>query len=371
MEFTFLADLPNLFMCLLAVYFVTVWAKLPHHYTFLLAAHSFIPFFLNDVLFSASYMGDQFRYWGAVQSIREGGGEMVSAESTVGAASWMLAFIPLPFTETIQSLGFFNKFVYILLFGFLYKRQFLTPFSASFFLLYPSFALYSGLSLRDTLIAVSMIMAAYCAIKNYRIMAFMWLVPLYFIKFQNLYIMAPLLFVYLFLGINKNGMTPRRVILFLGISVISMVAAFPVAQPLLNHYRAAMFMEDGGQAEAIQLIAGLSDFLNTGTTSGLYFLIKPFLWEASGILQFIQSIENIGMVAILFMLIRQAWLRFPKRLMFWLFFLVMSCSIYGLVVFNYGTVARYRFPFITIFVICVAAECHIHQLRYRRSDNHA
>ena len=124
MEFTFLTDLPNLFICLFAVFYVKTWAKIPNEYALILAAHSFIPFFLNDVLFSASYMPDQFRYMEAVQSIREGTGEVMFMEDTVGAASWMLAFIPLPFTDTIQSLGFFNKFIYILLFGFLYKRQF-------------------------------------------------------------------------------------------------------------------------------------------------------------------------------------------------------------------------------------------------------
>lgn len=136
-ETSFFYDLPNFLVCILVVVIASNIAKLPRNYTLILLAHCFVPFILNDVIFPTNYMPDQFRYIAAVMEIRSGE-NVTELASTVENASWMLAFIPLPFIETVQSLGFFNKFIYILMFIFLYKQGVLNRFSVYFLLLYPS-----------------------------------------------------------------------------------------------------------------------------------------------------------------------------------------------------------------------------------------
>ncbi len=55
-------------------------------------------------------MPDQWQYFNVTQGIRSFALESFNESAPVEAASWMLALIPMPYIETIQSLGFFNLF---------------------------------------------------------------------------------------------------------------------------------------------------------------------------------------------------------------------------------------------------------------------
>jgi hypothetical protein len=365
MENSVFYDLPNLIVCLFTVLIVASWAKLPSKFALLLALNCFIPFFLNDVLFSANYMPDQFKYFHNVFNYRNGL-PITETSATVLNSSLMLAYLPLPMVVTITSLGFFNKFLFIILFGFLYKQRILTNLSAYFFLLYPSVVLYTGLSLRDPLITFFMIMTAFFAVKRNLFLCILFLVPLWLIKFQNFIIMLPVLF-YILFNIDKKGLSPSKVVQILLIMLISLIALSPLLIPQINIHRINMFIDDGGKLVDVELISGIGNFIYAGLTSGIYFLIKPLLWEVSSFMQLIQAIENIIVGGILYQITRVAWKKDKFKLMFWLLFFIISMSIYGLVVFNYGSAARYRFPFILTYVIFVCYSCNIQSLRMNKN----
>jgi hypothetical protein len=194
----------------------------------------------------------------------------------------------------------------------------------------------------------------------------LWLLLL--IKFQNFFIVAPVLILYLVFGVRRSGISVGKGLIALGVGVAALIGISPFALPIVNHFRVAMFVEDGGEAAQVQLIGGPGEFVFEGLTSGLHFLLKPFPWEASNALQLVQSAENLVVGMILVILIRAAWRRVPRKLIFWLLFMTFALSIYGLVVFNYGTAARYRYPFVVLFVIFVCADCHVRSLfRFSRS----
>ncbi len=90
------------------------------------------------------------------------------------------------------------------------------------------------------------------------------------------------------------------------------------------------------------------------------------IWEAKNILQLIQSFENLFVVGILVLLTMNG-LKINKKITFkWLFYLFVVSSIYGLVVFNFGTAVRYRFPFIVMYVIGLYYELYLqNKLRVR------
>ena len=70
-------------------------------------------------------MPDQFIYYNVLKAFVPL--IMIYSESpTVENASWMLALIPLPYIETIQSLGFFNRFLVTILTIWLYSSKNLT-----------------------------------------------------------------------------------------------------------------------------------------------------------------------------------------------------------------------------------------------------
>lgn len=357
-------DLPNLLICLIFILYLSKSLKVRKDYTLVLILHCFLPMFLSGVLFPYDYMADSLAYWRDFEEIRSGDQTMLVAwfgGDNVAQASTLFALMPLPFALTPLSLGFFNTFLYASLFFWLFKKNVLTPVSAWFYLLYPSLALYSGMGLRDTFILVFMIIAIQFAREGRWLIMLAPLGLLYAIKFQNFFILAPALIVFVLFGIRGAGISFGSGILTLFLSVTALILLSPTLLPLVNLFRLAMYHEDGGFG-SLMLIETPVAFLMEGMSSGLYFLLKPFPWEATNLLQVIQSVENIMVILIIFLISRAAWHRFPRRLAFWILFMIFALSVYGLVVFNYGTAARYRYPFIVIYVIFVSADCQVHRL---------
>ena len=360
-----LFELPSLLICLLLIITVGYKFRVPSNYQIVLGLHCLIPFLLNDFLFSTSYMPDQFRYWRGVNAIRSG--ELGFLEAFTGGdnvfqASAMLALLPFPAPVSPISLGFYNTFLYIVLFFVLYVKNIFTKVSIWFYLLFPSMALYTALSLRETLILFFMLLTIVYARESKILKSILFIIPLYLIKFQNFFILGPIVLMYFIFNVAKKGMGLAKVVIISLISLAGLLLSAPIAIPQINHFRAAMFVEDGGKAEEIMLISGVGDFVVEGLTSGIYFLSKPFIWEASGLLPLIQSFENLFILAILFLITRKAWMKSPDKLAFWLLFMALSMSVYGLVVFNYGTAVRYRYPFVMIYVLFVCADCEIRTL---------
>ena len=95
-------DLPNVIAILLLVIISYRLGLIPLYVSLILMLGAFVPFFVNDVLFPASYMNDQFRYLNVVQSLRAGQPHLEGA-SRVAFAGWLLVLMPLTFVETIKS----------------------------------------------------------------------------------------------------------------------------------------------------------------------------------------------------------------------------------------------------------------------------
>ncbi|WP_227687999.1 hypothetical protein [Psychrobacter immobilis] len=310
-------------------------------------------------------MPDQFGYWYGVNAIRSGEVSLIEALFDPGntlQASALLSILPFPAPVSIISLGFYNTFIYLILFFILHAKNIFTKFSLWFYLLFPSLALYTGLSLRETLILFFMVLAIVYARESKIFRSIICIVPLYLIKFQNFYIVGPVVLLYFIFNVAKKGMSLIKALIISVIGFLSLLAAAPIALPLVNKFRVSMFVEDGGNPNDIELISGVSDFVFQGLTSGFYFLSKPLPWEAASALQFIQSFENLFVLGILFLITRQAWRKSPDRLAFWLLFMGLAMSVYGLVVANYGTAVRYRYAFVVMYVLFVCADCKVEKL---------
>lgn len=369
-----LFELPSLLVCLLLILLLGYKFQIKQKYQITLILHCFLPFVLNDVLFDASYMPDQFKYWRGVNALRNGELSYIDAlvnGGNVEQASALLASLPFFSPVSVISLGFYNTFLYIILFFVLYAKKVFTRISIWFYLLFPSAALYTALSLRETLIFFFMILTIVYARESKIFKSVICIAPLYIIKFQNFFILGPIVLLYFIFNVAKKGMGVAKAVTIGVIGLIALLLSAPIAIPLVNKFRVAMFVEDGGKAENITLITGASDFVFQGLTSALYFLSKPLPWEASGALPFVQSIENLAVLTILFLITRQAWRKFPDKLTFWLLFMALAMSVYGLVVANYGTAVRYRYPFVMIYVLFVCADCNITRLRSnKRTENY-
>ncbi|MDH2421658.1 hypothetical protein [Cobetia amphilecti] len=357
-----LLDLPNLLFCLLLVMVGFVRGWVTRNVAIILGLSSLVPYLLNNVLFSPEYMPDQFRYWKQVMAFRAMDWDTIDHALTVSSSSGLLALLPLPLVETISSLGFFNKFLYIGGLMVMLRRGIISHAVLLFLLCYPSLVLYSSLSLRDTLVTGFMLTSFLLAIERRPGWALLMLMPLWLIKFQNMLIMLVFLSVYVVYDVSRRGLSTKRFCWLLVGLVASVMIIYPLAVDQINFFRAAMYIEDGGKKEDIEIIQGFGDFLVTGIQGALYFLIKPLPWEAANALQLIQAGENLLVVAFLVWLTLKCWQVQREKTLFWLLYLIGAFTIYGLVVFNYGTAVRYRFPFLVIYVVCMAHDTGVVRL---------
>ncbi|NUY57659.1 hypothetical protein HLG76_14130 [Salinivibrio sp. EAGSL] len=356
----FFYDLPNVFFVFIFILVMTATKKIPIWLSIILILTSLFPFLLNDVLFPTSYMPDQFKYFSVVRSLRELDIPEEYYSSTVKTAGWILAFIPLPVVESPTSLGFFNRFLYCFLIVWLYHKKKIRGIPLVFLALYPSAVLYTSLALRDTLILFLMVISIIAIVDDRKKVLLMAMVPLFFLKFQNFFIIALFYPFYLILTretlLYKSRKLLFPVILF---SLAGMASFIQNVISLVDFYRRAMFVEDGGDIAMYTSLVGISDFFKLAITSAPHFLMKPFFWEVESNLQLLQSLENIFMAMFLFLLFSSSF-SIDKKISFkWLCFLLGALSIYGIVVFNFGTAARYRFPFLIATVIGLTYDIYI------------
>jgi len=193
-------------------------------------------------------------------------------------------------------------------------------------------------------------------VKGKHLNSVLFAIPLFFIKFQNFYLQILFVFIYYFFNVRDGGMSLRKFLVLLVILLGASTIVFPYIVDDLNKYRIAMHIEDGGLRYDITYISDIRDFVEAGTISGLLFLLKPLPWEANGLLQMFQSFENIAVFAFIIYLIRRAALIDAKRMYYWLLYLASFCATYSIVVSNYGTSARYKFTFVSIFIVFLSFE---------------
>ena len=362
---TFLYDIINLQFVLILYFLVVYYLRLDALKSLLVLGHLITVFLLNDVLFKSSYWGDQYRYLRVAEMIRD---QFVSLQDiSVGGSlrillpSYIFAFSPIPFINSVQSIAMINFLLYLLSFAYLKKKGVSSNSVDFFFLLYPSFLLYSSLALRETLITLFMIFSLYfLLVEEKRLAALIFSLPLAIIKIQNFLILVLAYVFYLFIG--KGSI--QRLLIFFGIGLF--VIFFGDNIPLLkfffekiDYYRYNLIAEnfgyDWGFMENYYYQPFTSGFSNFSLVikSFLYMLIKPFPWEATNVVQLIQSAENIFIIAFIVWVVRKKVysLIIKRKLVFLNILLVLSMTIYGLVTFNFGTAARFRFPFIVVYLV--------------------
>ena len=353
----FIYDLPNLLAILIVVLVSLRVGLIPLWLSFFLCLFAFTPFFLNEVLFPASYMPDQFQYYNVSKGIRSFALESFSESTTVENAGWMFALIPLPYIETIQSLGFFNRFMVTILIIWLYSSKNIRGWPLLFMVFYPSLLLYSSLTLRDTFVLIFMVLSIIFFIENRKLLAVITAVPLLLFKFQNFLLVIVFFVAHLYF--SRDSFVYRYRYMFLIIVIASLAPFMMTIIEILDFSRLNMFIDDGGRRNAYVHMRTLEDFIIIAMQSAPYFLMKPLPWEADSFLTLLQSFENILILIFLsFMFIRTSDV--DKRIAFkWLVYLFAALGIYGLVVYNFGTAVRYKFPFIVIVIVGMAYELYL------------
>lgn len=361
-ETVYFYDIVNVALVFALIAAVQYRYRLRYTIVAVLVMHFSLIFLINNVLFDPGYMPDQFKYLRVAQALR-GSGETVREAMwnlQVGVAGVIFGLFPIPLINSIYSIAIINFLIYLIIFLFLYTRGMLEGFSLWFFLLYPSMLLYTSVSLRDTMVFLLMVLSFWAFLKGQVLLSIVIQLPLVILKFQNIaiYALALLIFYLLsifFPAISRWKMPPGLAYVFLGVVIVASPFAFRFGFRWLNFYRHWMWAEDTGiwipPIPATQ-IAGLRGLIVETIKTIPYYLLKPLPWQAENAFQLIQSGENLLIAALVVALLWRAYrnrVHSPEMSFLFLYFIV-SLAVYGLVIWNFGTAVRYKFPYVAIFL---------------------
>ena len=382
----FVYDIVNLEFVLILYFFLAYYLRLDALKSILILGHLIAIFLLNDVLFDSSYWSDQRRYVNVTRMLREQYvdfqgfseifGVMPDGAARTSLPSLIFSLSPIPFINSIQSIAMINFLLYLLSFVYLRKKGVSSNSVDFFFLLYPSFLLYSSLALRETLIVLFMILSVYfLLVEEKRFTALIFSLPLAIIKIQNFLIFILAYVVYMFL---KKRSMPRYLIFF-GAGL--MIVLFGNRVPQINfflekieYYRYNLIAENFGYNWDFMANYDYQPFevgfsmIPLALKSFFYMLLKPFPWEATNLVQLIQSVENIFIILLIVWVLRKKvyLLIIKRKLLFLNILLVLSMTIYGLVTFNFGTAARFRSPFIVVYLVFYLYLLRVDKITSRR-----
>ena len=69
-----------------------------------------------------------------------------------------------------------------------------------------------------------------------------------------------------------------------------------------------------------------------------------------------QFLENIFMYSLLIIFLKKLYKRNKKKFVFWIFSLFYSMSLYSLLVYSDGTIARYKYVILIFFIFAIYIE---------------
>ena len=259
-------DIGNCLLCFICLLLCQKYFELKKIHFYFLSLHSILPFFINDFFMDYSYMPDQTRYifytdyFRFITDQKEinydiGFGDEFFLSKT-GFTSYLLSLIPMPNIMTTRSLGFANKIIFIILFSYLYKKQILTNFTAYIFLIYPSFALYSGIALKEMISVCLMILIIEKSynfnIKQLPILIFLCF-ACYIVKYQFMLFIAPFVLILLinFYDFKKKGYS---YLIYSNLIIFGIIIGFFLVQrygDYINNIRYSFFIDNGNNQKIL------------------------------------------------------------------------------------------------------------------------
>lgn len=340
---------------IILVYCSLFYRKIPQ-IAFYLLILNLAPFFINYLLFDPEYMSDQFGYLDITKSLRSG---MFKGEYSFSliVAGYIFSIVPVPIISSVLSIGFVNRLIFSLYFLELNRKYAYLRKSLLLVITIPSLVLYSSLALRDTIILIAMVQIVLIFRNGRYLEVFLVMLLLVVLKPQNALLMLLFLFIFRF---GKGAISSVKYLVIFVVFLVS-ITSFTIDSWLdyLNLIRNAMWAENGG-IDILEPIMGLADMLIIVPSSVVNFFLKPNIGEVDSLLTILQFLENIVLYGWLFIISKKLLKVSPLKFWPWALFILISSSVYGLIVANAGTISRYRYPFLIIFLLGM-----LNELKYR------
>jgi len=341
-----------------------------------LAGLSILPIFLVGAVVPMTLVSDSIQYTIFAQIYRAelfGLGSMPSAEDigtmsrheggTVDLIGFIYALIPIPIIDNYKSIGFSNKFLFILMISFIYSHKIRRDnFLIIILIFYPSIIFYSSVGLKDTLVLISMVFLAYYIIEKKILPIILTLYILYLLRNVNAFLFIPIISAYMI--IFSKYKLPLKSLMILSASVFLLFFLYLKSDSLielLNNYRLVRGKEDG--LINLILFKNIYDLIVNIFYLSYRFFFLPNLLTSTSLFEAVNSVENIIISILLFYLFFKLFLFSKTKCLFWLLCLIFIAGIYGYVQSNVGSLVRYKFVFIAMYFTILTYEIKYNRLK--------
>jgi hypothetical protein len=344
-------DLGNYSLFCLIFYYFFEKKYIDGYFLSLICILMLTPFMFNNMYIDWKLSPDQSKYLSLSHSLRNEfqffNFERFNnlGQLKVYITGYIFAISPTLNLETFKSIAFFNRFLLVGTSFFLFKKKKIDANLVLITFLSPSLTYFSSVTLREILILVLMIWVIYFLLEKKNIFLLITLILLFLIKAQNLFILLFFISLYFYLNSNKKF----YFILSISIVILFLFIFFGTDfYEALNLARKGLFLEAYGSYKGItsnNVYENLNFDLNSLIVilkSLLYFTTSP-IFNAVSALKFFVIIETFLLYAYFIReLIKYKNTNILNISVVWMLVMFFSFSLYSIVVFNDGTIHRFR-----------------------------
>ena len=368
----FLSEFSNLIFCFLFVFIFFALKKI-NSMEAIFWVSLFVVAFLINLFINQNQFPDIGGYLRCVRDIRDnlyfdelgcqiiqsGGGENLTLYSFKrGLPAILYSLIPMPSISTFASIGLINKlylfFLYIFLKPHISQPNNLIILAVVFIL--PSMLLYSSLGLRDNLIFCTQVLLLFSLVKRQLFFSTILLAVLAAIKIQN-----GLIFLFLYIGIFifQADRSTKALFLYCSVVLLFMIAMGDVLLATLNYFKLAFLSEDKVLANLGSFVPFKSviELIAISPLSFVEGMVRPL---PQNITSSVFLIESIIQVAIIFWLLKSQFkkISYNPQFLIVLFTFIIGIVLNDLVIVNDFTYIRYKYTFVSLFIIYLLTYKH-------------
>ena len=356
--FNFLFDLSNVLSIVLITLLICKYFKISGNFKILCLMSCFTPFLFNGFLFEWTMFPDQTKYLHSTALCRTGNCPVYLDNIPLSVQNIIYTLVPIPFIEGFKSVAFINRLILISFAIYLYVKKFNKEFILLLFFL-PSMILYSSVSIRDSFtVIVALLMMNFYFDKKYYYAFFVFII-FYLIKPPNAFFIGTILIFHQFIFINKNKKLNNFVRNFKYLFYVMLFLAFyfyiDVFLDFLNHRRLGFYDENFRPAGSSLIYNDGLDVISLKNIIGIYlesifnFLTSP-IKDITSSFGLILIMDTILLYVITVYFFLKIYNKDEILFSFWFGSLIFLISIYAILIFNDGTIHRYK---MSIFIAII------------------
>ena len=338
----FIPDIINLIFFLFFLIYFCARYHIKKNIIIILSIFLLTPF-LFYFLFPWGLFPDQSKYADIIYDLRNLNYDKSISfllSNKVDFSSLIYAFFPVPFVTTIISVSLINKGILyaVILYLFNKKKYFLV----NLLLFLPSIIFYSSVALREMLVIGLGITFFYIFLekKNY-FQSFFFAALLILTKphFGIACLAVSIGYYIFFIKLNLNVIN-KIAFYFFTLSIIFFFIFLFFFQDLLINHREGFFLEEFSYK---LLMRDETITISTILNSFIQFLLSPLFTKELSLWTITIFIENLFLLYVLVILLNKIYKENQSKAIFWFLTWLFLFTIFGFVIFNAGTIWRYKF----------------------------